>query len=829
MKEIEIGKKTKKIDLSKKGLKSIPNEIFEITDLETLILEGNQIKSISDSISKLSKLKVLDVSNNKINKISDKLYSLVGLEKLNLSNNKLLRISPNIVKLEKLKSLTLFNNNLNIPPPEITDKENCKGSVFLYFEKFKEEQFNRHKLIWEIKWNLNETTKTLWVDDFKAKAFKDTFKNIKDPDSIWLDDIKIEDYEFQLKDVSSTQKKLDEYFKLIENLDAKQKSIIGEDLLFKINNSKGLTKTHKLFESKLIFVGEERAGKTSLIKSLTNGDFTLNINELSTQGIDITHWDVPKKEVKADNGFRLNIWDFGGQEIYHSTHQFFLTKRSIYIIVTEARKDVRHDDFYYWLNIIKHLGGQSPILIVTNKIDQPNTGIAVERFKDIFPTIVDEYRVSCLDEHKQTIVLLKKAIYNLVNNKKLLPHIGTPLPKVYVDIRDEINDLKDQGKLVISNKQYYEICEQYDLDESESDNISDFFHDLGVFLHFREDEELNNTIFLNFEFITKAVYNVLDNTQIIEQHGYFTPTELQKIWIEPEFLDKREDLLALMKNKRFDLCFELKDGRYLAPQLLPHKQPDFSWSHTAQRTLDFEIVYAFLPKGIISRLIVRLNDYVHNNLYWRYGVVLDYKNTKAFIEEQYFQRKIIVKVVGKASKKLLDIILTHIKEINSEFTNLEYEEMVPCNCISCLNRSNDTHFYKYSELKRFRIELNRETKECGLSGEQVNIDSLIKGTFLNNMRLNKRSGFAQDKLEASPSNSSSLLWITALFLLIGAATFAIIYFLNQNQAILWASIFVILFSLIGLFFLFDKKRLSEKGFLKGILNITKKANLGKEE
>ncbi|WP_347242416.1 hypothetical protein [Nostoc sp. FACHB-888] len=27
--------------------------------------------------------------------------------------------------------------------------------------------------------------------------------------------------------------------------------------------------------------------------------------------------------------FRVNIWDFGGQEIYHATHQFFLTRRSL--------------------------------------------------------------------------------------------------------------------------------------------------------------------------------------------------------------------------------------------------------------------------------------------------------------------------------------------------------------------------------------------------------------------------------------------------------------------------------------------------------------------
>jgi hypothetical protein len=32
------------------------------------------------------------------------------------------------------------------------------------------------------------------------------------------------------------------------------------------------------------------------------------------------------------------IWDFGGQEIQHSTHQFFLTTRSLYLLVVDARK-----------------------------------------------------------------------------------------------------------------------------------------------------------------------------------------------------------------------------------------------------------------------------------------------------------------------------------------------------------------------------------------------------------------------------------------------------------------------------------------------------------
>ena len=42
------------------------------------------------------------------------------------------------------------------------------------------------------------------------------------------------------------------------------------------------------------------------------------------------------------------MWDFGGQEIYHATHQFFLTRRSLYVLVDDTRKDDKsvQDDGY---------------------------------------------------------------------------------------------------------------------------------------------------------------------------------------------------------------------------------------------------------------------------------------------------------------------------------------------------------------------------------------------------------------------------------------------------------------------------------------------------
>lgn len=63
--------------------------------------------------------------------------------------------------------------------------------------------------------------------------------------------------------------------------------------------------------------------------------------------------------------FQVNIWDFGGQEIYHATHQFFLTGRSAYVLVCDDRKE--DTDFSYWMHVVEMLSDASPLLIVQNE------------------------------------------------------------------------------------------------------------------------------------------------------------------------------------------------------------------------------------------------------------------------------------------------------------------------------------------------------------------------------------------------------------------------------------------------------------------------------
>src|SRR5207244_1264516 len=102
-----------------------------------------------------------------------------------------------------------------------------------------------------------------------------------------------------------------------------------------------------LNEAKLILVGAGGVGKTSLVKTLTTGKF--DPREEATEGIKINDWLCP---LSLRENIKIHIWDFGGQEMMHATHQFFLTARSLYLLVLSRRQGSYDEEADYWLRLI---------------------------------------------------------------------------------------------------------------------------------------------------------------------------------------------------------------------------------------------------------------------------------------------------------------------------------------------------------------------------------------------------------------------------------------------------------------------------------------------
>lgn len=502
-----------------------------------------------------------------------------------------------------------------------------------------------------------------------------------------------------------------------------------------------------LYEAKLVIVGEGRVGKTCISKALMDDNYQLD-EESSTEGINIQPWIITSEKIQQINSaiqrdFQINVWDFGGQEIYHSTHQFFLTKRSIYLIVTESRKEDRHEDFYYWLNIIKLLGDQSPIIMVLNKADQPNKDIPFKEFQESFPNLLKYYKVSLKDEFRPSFHTFKNELIALTSQ---LPHIGTALPKVWVDIRIELEKLKLNAINYISLNKYLEICRMHYRDNQGALFLSEYFHDLGIILHFQKDIELKDTIFLNHEWVTKGVYKILDDKIVLDQKGRFTTDDILRIWHEDDYRDKMSELLCLMRNKKFDLCFELRNGDFLVPRLLPVDEVELEWEPNDNSSM-FELRYKFMPKGILSRLIVKMHQDIHQNKYWRYGVLLKYEDSFALIREKYFENKITITLSGDNKKDFLAIIRKNILEINKDFQRLKVDEMIQCNCEECAISANP-FFYAYDLLRRCEAK-GLSTIMCNHSLTEVNVLALISDI--------SRDKLSEDKLIYCENKNSEFL------------------------------------------------------------------------
>lgn len=726
------------LDLSYRGLTSLPAEIGQLIKLEYLHLHGNQLRNVPAELGQLTNLKHLDLQRNQLMCVPVELGQLTSLRQLWLNNNKLSSAPAEIGQLSGLTNLMLAGNQLTSVPAELARLTNLTA-LHLYNNRLESLPVELAQLV-----NLTELSlRGNQLTSLPAELGQLTNLTKLDVDNNRLTSIPIElgqltnltELRLQSNELTSVPAQLRKLTNLRtlrldgNSIESPPAELIAQGAQAALHYFCDLAakESDYLYEAKLLLVGEERAGKSSLAEALTNPNYLFGDKD-STHGIDIIRWIIPKQETGLPRDFRLNIWDFGGQAIYHSTHQFFLTKRSIYFLVTETRKDVRHEDLYYWLNVIELLGGSSPVVIVQNKCDQRGVGLGIGEYKDRFTNIVEPMQItSCTEPFKATIEGLREATRRIIKSKELLPDVGATLPKVWVDIREELERLRVEGYNYISYEEYSKICGKFGMDQKRSLFLSDCFHDLGVFLHFRDDLQLRKTIFLNFEWVTKAVYGVLDNEKVIAQNGEFDTTDLEHIWHEEHLKDMQAELLSLMRNEKFELCFDLGSGRFLAPKLLPQDEPEnlhgFQSPSELKEPLSYEYRYAFMPKGIVTRLIVKLNKYIHQNTYWRCGVLLEFDNTRALVRERYFHRKITITLEGENKKELLGVIRQNIDEINRDFPNLHVTEMIPCICTKC-RRGKAPQYYQLDRLRK-RLRDGKTTVECDESYEELNVYELL--------------------------------------------------------------------------------------------------------
>ena len=485
-----------------------------------------------------------------------------------------------------------------------------------------------------------------------------------------------------------------------------------------------------IYEAKMLIVGEGEAGKTTLAGKLQDPDCPLPHIDDRTRGITInTHsFDIPAKTGEGNRSFHLNVWDFGGQDIYHATHRFFLSKRSLYLLVADNRKD--DTDFNYWLNIIELFAGESPMIIVLNEKDDVQRSVNVAELKSRYPESIKEVvsvNFKTKEERdaglrRQRLKKIGELIRSIEIHAERLPHIGEAVPARWVDVRRAV---ESDGRNHIFREQFDEICRDQDIsDEDDINTLLGFFHDLGIVLHFADNDLLCDRVILKSAWATNAVYRIFDDETIKAKQGRFSRSDCAALWNDDQYKTMHHVLIELMKN--FRLVYERDNaGNLVAPQMLPKDTPVYDWNpaHNSRMQFRYDV---FMPRGIFWQFVVMMYRYIKNHAWvWRNGVILQRNGTQAEVIENLFERRIYIRFSGSGIPEFRAIIADTLDEISQTYHKLEYEKMIPCNCAACKTAKAPT-FYEFSDLKT-RREKGKATIECKKSYEDVPVLPLLEG------------------------------------------------------------------------------------------------------
>jgi internalin A len=380
---------------------------------------------VPEWIGELSKLHDLHLASNQLTVLPEFIGKLTGLRSLNLDSNQLTALPEWIGQLVRLEGLDLDNNRLTALPKSIGQLTRLQR---LYL-------------------NGNQLTR-LPESIVNLSQLKELYLHGNSPLGLPVEVLGpswIEVFD-QGKKQNAPSTILEYYFRSRQG--------------------------QPLNEAKLILVGRGGVGKTSLVNRLV--DNTFKARQKKTEGIRITRWNI---KINRREDVRLNVWDFGGQEIMHATHQFFLTERSLYLLVLNGREGEEDRDADYWLRLIESFGGNSPVIVVLNKFREHPFDVNRRALQQKYMGIREFICTDCKDG--KGLKELRRAVERETDR---LDDLRVKFPASWVAIKDRLAGMKEN---FLDFDTYREECTKLgEIEIGAQEKLAGYLHSLGIALNF---------------------------------------------------------------------------------------------------------------------------------------------------------------------------------------------------------------------------------------------------------------------------------------------------------------------------------------------------------
>ncbi|CAC5389321.1 LRRK2 [Mytilus coruscus] len=441
--------------------------------------------------------------------------------------------------------------------------------------------------------------------------------------------------------------------------------------------------------TKLMFIGLGQAGKTTLLRALqaTNKKYSGTIPKL-TDGIVIKDWIVPIDE-DGNKSIRFSCWDFAGQTVYYNTHQFFLSKQAVYMLLWNMRMGFEHSGLDFWLSSVVCHCPDSPVIVVGTQLDQiPMPDIREDELRKKYPQIKKFCYVS--STQGTNIAELQQTLVDVTLN--YCPQMKMKIPLLWLKLEESIVTARNKHKSnIIDWEKIQEFSQENGIsDEKDIKLAVQFLDDLGIVQYF-DTEVLNDKIVINPQWIVDVMAKVVsvNEKSIRETKGRLYHKYIPQIWKD---YDSSLYQWMLRLTEAFDLTFPIpEDGEKIniVPCLLPEKEPvDLPWPYLTEeegiRESKIEYKFTYLPTGLFNRAQARLfsqgfkMDQEFLDLMWKRGSILK-KNDHYALVKQTNDYDMTVTVQGARPKNILDLIHETISTlIKDNFQGVDYDYCIPC-------------------------------------------------------------------------------------------------------------------------------------------------------
>ncbi len=493
--------------------------------------------------------------------------------------------------------------------------------------------------------------------------------------------------------------------------------------------------------SKAVVVGEGGVGKTSLLRALRGEEFIAD--EETTHGIQIKQL-LLAHPTEADVTMQLNTWDFGGQEIYHATHQFFLTNRSLYVLAWNARLGYEQGKLNYWLDTIAVRAPQSPVILVATHTDEREADLPLAELKRNYPNIIGHVEIS--NKTGDGIERLRQLV---TETAAALPLMGEEWPAAWARVRHAVRDLAATLNHITPNE-LAALLDQHEVTGTQARVLTKWLHELGEILFFQDETELNDTVILNSQWVTEAISHVLESDDVIRQVGVFTREHMNRLWQEhPPWL--REHFLRLMEQ--FDLSYRILEDRdkSLVVERIPYDPPIYESRWDAHQTtvpcreikMRFKLD-ATMPAGIPTWFIARSHRFSLRT-HWRHGALLgddrENPNHLGLIQAFPHDRYVTLTVRGPAPQNFFALLRDGLELTFNRFPGLGLTRKVPC-----CGHNNEAcpHEFDLKHLERAQAA-NVDEIQCPEVFQLVSIARLLYGIDRDTtqQRLDELAAYAQ--------------------------------------------------------------------------------------